>query len=141
MPIPPSILVGPAKPAWARSLVRLLPTTCRVSRSASRQAFVRALRANAPSVIVLFDVDAEGIPNEPLLRVCAKYHPTSQVVFVHSGPGVRLPSDWCARPRFVSHVILTPASRTSRRLARVVAHLSACHDDQSPEASDITTRG
>jgi hypothetical protein len=121
-----SILLGPAEASWLKSLERTLHNTCRVFHSATRQAFIHDLRANTPSVIVLFDADADGVPNQPLLQYCAKYRPRSDLVFVHLGAQVRLPSSWCPRPHAVSHLILTADSQSRRatRIARFIEDLA-----------------
>ena len=105
-----SVLLGPASLEWSPSLERLLAPSCVVERSASRDGFLRHIRHAAPRVIVLFDTDERGTPNEPLLRHCARYCPSSDVIYVHPGPAMRLPSSWSIAPRRIRFVMLAGQS-------------------------------
>ncbi len=94
-----------------------------VERCISRDGFLKHIRVAAPRVIVLFDTDERGTPNEPLLRHCARYCPGSDVIFVHAGPAMRLPSAWNLGPRRVRFVMLSGKSRRldAERIAEQVA--------------------
>lgn len=118
-----SVLLGPASLPWPLSLERLLEKSCVVERSVSRDGFLKHLRRAAPRVIVLFDTDERGTPNEPLLRHCARFCPTSDVVFVHPGPAMRMPSSWNGGSSRVRFVMLGGKSRRedAARIAEQVA--------------------
>ena len=105
-----SVLLGPASVDWSPSLERLLGTSCVVERSTSRDAFLKQIRHAPPRVIVLFDTDEQGTPNEPLLRHCARYCPGADVIYVHPGPAMRMPSTWNAAPRRLRFVLLAGKS-------------------------------
>ena len=106
-----AVLLGPTSLAWFPSLDRLLEQSCLVERTPSRSAFLKRIRSVSPRVIVLYATDEQGTPNEPLLRHCARHCPSSQVVYVHPGPAMKLPSAWSVGPRAVRFVILDGKSR------------------------------
>jgi hypothetical protein len=87
----PLILIGPAIVAERRRLVSQLVATVDVECIDGREDFRRAVRLNEHSVIVLYQCDAEGIPNEPLLRYCLERRRRS-IVYVSTGSRVRLPT-------------------------------------------------
>ena len=105
-----SVLLGPASLDWSPSLERLLANSCVVEHSTSRDGFLKHIRHATPRVIVLFDTDERGTPNEPLLRHCARYCPGSDVIYVHPGPAMRMPSSWSAAPRRIRFVLLAGKS-------------------------------
>ena len=125
----PSLVLGPTRTGWPPSLERMLAKRCVVHSSDSRDSFLRHIKRSTPRVIVLYETDERGTPNEPLLRICARYCPHTAVIFVHPGPALRLPSPWSMGPRPVRFVMLSGKSgrQDAERIAEQVAEIIIQH--------------
>jgi hypothetical protein len=128
----PLILIGPAIVAERRRLVSQLVATVDVECIDGREDFRRAVRLNEHSVIVLYQCDAEGIPNEPLLRYCLERRRRG-IVYVSTGSRVRLPAIEGNAARHVSQYLLkrygdpVQVARLAAFIAATVAERRAVH--------------
>jgi hypothetical protein len=125
----PLILIGPAIVAERRQLVSQLGATVGVECIDGREDFRRAVRSNEHSAIVLYQCDAEGIPNEPLLRYCIERRRRG-IVYVSTGSRVRLPTIERHAAHFVSQYLLMRYDDPVQvaRLAAFITAVTEFHD-------------
>jgi hypothetical protein len=99
------LVVGPADHPWHCALEMTAPDNWRVIRLASRRSYVRDARRYRADAVVLGEIDADGIPNAPLLAQQLEHAPRCTLVCVHDAARIALPSSWCPNAERITHVL------------------------------------
>ena len=139
-----SIIIGPALESDAVTLLLLLADQAAVHRSPSRYSFRSAVRLrHRPKVVVLFERDADGTPNEPLIQYCLARSGSCCVIFVCTGQRLSGLQPAPVPGRLVRLVFSSPLPpREARLLADIIRTLlgQEAHGRAGPSRNSVRNK-